>query len=94
MFDLLNSIMQVDAFDTPWTEWQAANAQYIDPVKVAQDVIALVECKQSKDLGYITDIWTQAVVYYYIWITYGTEVPHNDFADFFSNTKQIMELVA
>jgi hypothetical protein len=94
MFDLLNSIMQVDAFDTPWTEWQEANAQYIDPVKVAQDVMALVEYKQSKDLGYITDIWTQAVVYYYIWIMYGIEVPHNDFADFFSNSEQIMELVA
>jgi hypothetical protein len=46
------------------------------------------------DTTSITDIWTQAVVYYYIWISFGVEVPHNDYADFFRNTEQIAELVA
>jgi hypothetical protein len=46
----------------------------------------------SSDLTHITDIWTQAVVYYYIWLEFGIEVPHNDFANFFTNTDQIIGL--
>lgn len=94
LFNRLNSVVKVEYFGKLWTAWQDANSKYIDPIKVAQYVIALVEQNQTQDLGHITDVWTQAVIYYYIWITFGIEVPHNDFANFFSNTNQIIHLVS
>jgi hypothetical protein len=63
-------------------------------VVTANTVLSYVLAKQSKDLTDITDIWTQAVVYYYIWLKYNIEIPHNDFADFFTNTDQIQNIIA
>jgi hypothetical protein len=94
LFNMLNSIVKVEPFDQLWTEWHLRNVKYIDSIKIAQEIITLVERKQLCNLDYITDIWTQSVIYYYIWIRFGIEVPHNDFSDFFSNTKQIIKLLA
>jgi hypothetical protein len=94
LFGLLNSFTSVEHFDKLWAKWRSANSKYIDPIKVAQDVIALVERRQSGDITYITNLWTQAVVYYYIWITYGVEVPHNDYSNWFTNTDDIVTMLA
>jgi len=90
----LNAVVDVEDFYPLWKEWRQANAKYIDPAITAYKVLSLVISRQSEDLTHITDIWTQAIVYYYIWVKYNIEVPHNDFADFFTNTDQIRELVA
>jgi hypothetical protein len=91
---ILNSIVKTGDFHNLWAEWRKANAKYIDPVVTANTVLSYVLAKQSKDLTDITDIWTQAVVYYYIWLKYNIEIPHNDFADFFTNTDQIQNIIA
>jgi hypothetical protein len=75
-----------------WKEWRSANAKYINPATTAYEVLTLVVTRKSEDLTHITDIWTQAVIYYYIWVKYSIEVPHNDFANFFTNTDQIIGL--
>ena len=93
-FKTLNSIVATEYCSDLWQEWRDANAEYIDPVEIAKRIISDVNMKVRSDLTYITDVWTQAVVYYYIWVEFGVEVPHNDFANFFTNTDQIMELVA
>jgi hypothetical protein len=63
---------------------------YIDPIKDAKSVLNYVKMQWSSDLTHVTDIWTQAVVYYYIWLEFGIEVPHNDYADWFTNTNDIV----
>ena len=90
---LLNATVEIEDFYPLWKEWRLANAKYIDPVITANAVLSCVLTKESEDLTHITDIWTQGVIYYYIWLKFNIEVPHNDFADFFTNTDQIKELV-
>ena len=85
--------VELEPFESVWQSWLQANADYIKPVTQSQQIMQYVAQGLSQDLSHITDIWTQAVLYYYIWIKYGVEVPHNDFADFFSNTDQICELI-
>lgn len=92
-FNIVNSVVKTEWCEDLWLKWRASNARYIDPVKTARKIIDYVNVKWAVDLSDVTDIWTQSVVYYYIWLRFGIEVPHNDFADFFSNTKQIIELV-
>jgi hypothetical protein len=93
-FETLNSIVSTEYCPNLWHEWRDANAEYFGPVTIAKRIISDVNTKAQSDLTHITDVWTQAVVYYYIWLEFGVEVPHNDFANFFTNTDQIMELVA
>jgi hypothetical protein len=81
--------MQLNEFEGTWHAWRFANSRYIDPVQTAQRVIDTVTQQTHQDLTIITDVWTQAVVYYFIWLKFGVEVPHNDYADFFKNTAEI-----
>jgi len=92
-FNMLNSIVKTGPFDELWLKWREANARYIDPAKTAMKVLSCVITKQSDDLTHITDIWSQAVIYYYIWLKYNVEVPHNDYADWFTNTKEIVTML-
>jgi len=92
-FNIVNSIVKIEWCEDLWLEWRKANATYIDPVKTASKIIDYVNVEWTVDVSDVTDIWTQAVVYYYIWLRFGIEVPHNDYANFFSNTKEIIELV-
>lgn len=93
-FETINSIVKTEYCPDLWLEWRDANAEYLNPVRTAKRIISDVKMKIKTDLTHITDVWTQAVIYYYIWIEFSIEVPHNDFANFFSNTDQITELVA
>jgi hypothetical protein len=93
-FEIINSVAKTEHFADTWIQWRKANAKYIDPVITARSVLSCVVSKSSEDLTHIDDIWTQAIIYYYIWLKYSVEVPHNDFADFFTNTDQILELVS
>lgn len=69
-------------------QWQAANHQYFDPVIAANKFVSGQQLDQP-----ITDIWTQAVVYYQIWCRYGVEVPHNDFSNFFASQQEFQQWV-
>lgn len=92
-FNAVGSIAPTTDFADLWQQWRSANSQYIGPVVIANNIIDNVMLKKSVDLTHITDIWTQSVIYYYIWIFFGVEVLHNDFADFFESTDQIIKLV-
>ena len=93
-FNKLNLLTGIESFEETWTKWQHANSTYISPIEIAKNIITKVKLKRYQSLDYVTDIWTQAVVYYYIWITFGIEVPHNDFSNFFKDTIQIVDLIA
>lgn len=93
-FYKLNSIVSIEPCINLWREWRDANAKYFNPINTARIVTNMVIAKKSLDLTHITDIWTQAVIYYYIWLKFNIEVPHYDFSNFFTNTDQLIELVA
>jgi uncharacterized protein YegP (UPF0339 family) len=93
-FAIINSVAKTEHFEDIWIQWRKANVKYIDPVTTAMSVMSCVASKSVNDLTHINDVWTQAIIYYYIWLKYGVEVPHNDFADFFTSTDQILDLVS
>ena len=76
-------------FKILWDQWRQANASYIDPVQQAKNIVDNVKHWIHQPLSNITDIWSQAVVYYFIWLEFGIEVSHNDYSDWFTNTKDI-----
>jgi hypothetical protein len=81
--------VELDDFTQFHLAWQQANTQYINPVKNSQSVIESIKNNVNESLDYISTIWDQAVLYYFLWINFGQEVPHNDYADFFQNTDAI-----
>lgn len=68
-----------------WQQWRQANDTYISPVETANHVIQALCNDDQLDISMIKDLWTQAVINYFIWIWYGLEVPANDYADWFSD---------
>lgn len=81
--------IQTNNFYNLWQEWYSANESYIRAVVSARSVVTDVKNNISRSLSNITDVWDQAVLYYFLWLEFGQEVPHNDYADFFDNTSTI-----
>lgn len=94
MFESLNNIVLVENFKSDWMQWRAANNVYISPVETAQLIIDNVKNKTFQDLSHITDLWTQAVLYYFIYLEFGVEVPHNDYSNWFTNTNDIVKMLS
>jgi len=80
-------------FEPLWNDWLKHNYTYINSVTTAEKTINAVRQGQPLDLSTITDIWTQSVIYYFIWLTCEFEVPHNDYKDWFTNTKDIVTML-
>lgn len=89
---VINAVAKTENFYSLWKEWRHANSKYIDPVINAKNILSLVATNYSTDLTHITDVWTQAVIYYYIWLWRNVEVPHNDYSNWFTNTKDIVKM--
>jgi hypothetical protein len=85
--------IELDNFETTWNHWRSSNDLYINPVQTAQKIISNIKQNINLDLSDINDLWTQAVIYYFIWLEFDVEVPHNDYANFFSDTDQIKKLI-
>ena len=92
-FNKLNLLVSTESFKDLWEQWRHANDQYIAPIEIAKNVVAAVKLNQSCSLDHIQDIWIQSVVYYYIWITFGVEVPHNNYSNWFTNTQDIITML-
>jgi hypothetical protein len=92
-FATVNSIAKIEQCKDLWQEWRAANAVYIDPVQVAENIVRFVAVQWPMDLSDIHDTWTQAMVYYYIWLRFGFEVPHNTYSNWFTNTTDIVKML-
>jgi hypothetical protein len=85
--------VELDNFESLHLSWQEANKQYVDPVKNAQLIIKSIKNNVDVRLDHISTIWDQAVLYYFLWITFGREAPHNDYANFFSSTSVVRKWV-
>jgi len=86
---LSTSGVELSDFKSLYQSWQEANKQYIDSVKNSQLVVESIKNNVNASLDHISTIWDQAVLYYFLWIAFGQEIPHNDYADFFSDTVTI-----
>jgi hypothetical protein len=80
---------ELTEFSEVWNQWYISNEQYFLPIIKAKQVINNINSQENIDLTDITDIWTQAVIYYFIWLEFGQEVPHNDFENFFTDVDEI-----
>ena len=83
--------IEIEDFESIHLNFLTHNEKYIKPLLQAHDI--LKNLNQNVDLE-ITDIWTQAIVYYYIWLKYEIEVPHNDYSNWFTSTKDIVTMLA
>lgn len=83
--------IELSEFKSLWNNWYTHNENYFVPIAIAEQVLDKIEHREAFDLTHITDVWTQAVIYYYLWIEFGKEVPHNDFENFFNNVDQITQ---
>lgn len=82
--------IHLDEFFQDWQRWHQSNYQYFFPVVQAKQILLDVKNQKELDLSNITNIWEQAVINYFIWLTYHVEVPANDYAEWFTNTKDIV----
>jgi hypothetical protein len=80
-------------FENLWTSWYNSNRPYLEPVITAQNILKAVEKNQSVDISNITDLWTQAILYFNIWVKYQVEVPHNDYSNWFTSTDKIATML-
>lgn len=83
--------IELDDFQSVWQQWRHVNRKYIDPVTNAIEIVNNVKQSVSQDLDHINDLWSQSVVYYFIWNEFKKEVPHNDYSEFFRNTQEIQQ---
>jgi hypothetical protein len=80
-------------FEGLWLRWRLANARYLDPVDQAADIMLHLRENRTYDLSAVQDLWSQAVINYYIWIYHGIEVPANDYADWFADWDDLCRLL-
>jgi len=92
-YNKIQELFEIDSFEHDWHAWRAANKKYIDPVSIANNIVTSIKSRRSLPVDTITDTWTQSVVYYYIWLQYNFEVPHNDYSDWFTNTTDIVRML-
>lgn len=78
--------IELGDFKNFWFQWQDANKSYFAPVLTAQKIL-------QGHFEPVTDIWTQAVVYYQIWCQFGVEVPHNDYSNWFESYDDIVKML-
>jgi hypothetical protein len=93
LFESLNAIVPIKNFKSTWEQWRSANDVYISSVETSVQIINCIKNKTSQDLSHITDLWTQAVLYFFIYLEFEFEVPHNDYSDWFTNTTDIVKML-
>jgi hypothetical protein len=76
-----------------WQQWRRANDAYIAPVEMAIKVLQALSNGSMLDISAVKDLWWQAVINYFIYITHGLEVPANDYADWFSDWNELCKFV-
>lgn len=86
--------VELEDFSATHREWYAVNEPYIKPVLQAQEAMDYLDRGENFSLDHITDLWTQAIVNYYIWLKYKVEVKHHKLVEFFKNTSEIQAFLA
>jgi hypothetical protein len=93
LHNTLNQWFNVVEFEDFYTDWYVNNEKHFNFYFDCLDIINCVESKQSMDLTGVDELFDQAVVYYYIWLKYNFEVPHNDCSNWFTTTDDIVKML-
>jgi len=88
---LLGQQFEINNFEPFYSSWYQTNLKHFEFFLKAQYVWKNL-CNNI-DINDIDDLFTQAVIYYYIWVEFGFEVPHNTYAAWFTNTKEIVTML-
>jgi hypothetical protein len=83
--------IEIKDFNADWHKWRQANCVYLDPVYKSLLAVDHIKNKVNRSLSDINDIWSQAVLYYFLWTEFHKEVPHNNYADFFADTDSVRQ---
>lgn len=94
-YNYLEEIVQIKVtdFGPLHKQWYTANYKYFFPVVESIKIINAIKNQQHIDISHVSDLWDQAVVNYFLNLEFGVEVPANDYADWFQNTKQISNIL-
>jgi hypothetical protein len=91
---LTDAKIELENFYSTHNRFLASNQHCIKPVLDANKIVSALLNQKDYDLSeFKNSNWTQAVVYYYIWIKFGVEVPHNDYSNWFTNTQDIITML-
>jgi len=91
--DFFNNFIELTDFKELHNQWLQHNYKYFFPVVESLKIIDAIKSKQHMDVTHVSGIWDQAVVNYFLNLEFNIEIPVNDFADWFHNTKQIYDLL-
>lgn len=78
--------IELEDFSDFWQQWWNVNKQYFSPILTSKKIL-------QGEFEPVSDVWTQAVVYYQIWCQYGVEVPHNEYSKWFESYKDIVKML-
>jgi hypothetical protein len=82
--------IELKSFASDWNKWYIGNYDdYILPTVIATNVLECVKTNTIMDLTQITDIWTQSVILFYLWLEYRVEIPYNDYKEFFKDSQEL-----
>jgi hypothetical protein len=90
LFKRLSMYFTINKFDDFYYKWKDQNYHHYAFYDNTIDIWNAIKNKTSYSLNNVTDLYTQAVIYYFIWLEFNVEVPHNDFSDWFTNTDEIV----
>jgi hypothetical protein len=90
---LLSFGIKTDDFYQLWESWYQVNYNYFSGYLNSKKVLDAIKNKTNMSLDMFTSITDQAILYYFIWLEYNLEVPHNTFSNFFEDTNQITKWI-
>lgn len=93
LFKRLSMYFTITEFKEFYNNWQATNYRHYGFYNEVTDIWDKIKNKIPYSLSGVSDLFTQAVIYYFIWLEYGVEVPHNDYSHWFTNTDEIVTML-
>lgn len=91
-FSDLNIILD-NSFIDFYNKWKLSNLNYLNSYYKAYNILNDLDNNNKNKEILIDDLWTQAVVNYFIWLKYNIEVPAWDYRNWFSTTNDIIKML-
>ena len=86
----LSACFELSNFEPFYNSWYETNYEHFKSYLDAQDIIKNLH--NNRNINSVDDYYTQSVVYYFIWLKYQFEIPHNDY-NWFTNTSDIVKML-
>lgn len=87
------SIPNTSNFHDLYNSFYSSNKEHFIWFASCVDILNALKLNEEVDLSHITDLFSQATINYYVHLLFDFEIPAWDFKNWFSNTKEILDLV-